>query len=83
MTGQTLRVAAGGSMKSLGWTVRIENTGSEPLHFLVILSHEEPLTIELSETLAGIPNEVLAKVLGMSESALGELPTEAVTIGAV
>jgi oxalate decarboxylase/phosphoglucose isomerase-like protein (cupin superfamily) len=60
----------------------IENKGSEPLHFLVVLSHEEPLTIELSETLAGVPNEVLAKVLAMSESALEGLPSEAVTIGA-
>jgi oxalate decarboxylase/phosphoglucose isomerase-like protein (cupin superfamily) len=61
----------------------IENTGDVPLHFLVVLSHEEPLTIELSETVAGLPREVLRKVLGLSESALDQLPSEAVTIGAM
>ena len=52
------------------------------MHFLVVLSDEEPLTIELSETLAGVPRETLSKVLGLSEEALSELPDEAVTIGA-
>jgi oxalate decarboxylase/phosphoglucose isomerase-like protein (cupin superfamily) len=61
----------------------IESTGDEPLHFLVVLSHEEPMTIELSETLAGLPREVLKTVLGLSDSALDELPTETVTIGAL
>jgi oxalate decarboxylase len=61
----------------------IANTGDEPLHFLVVLSHEEPLTIELSETLAGLPREVLRTVLGLEESALDALPSEAVTIGAL
>jgi oxalate decarboxylase len=60
----------------------IENTGRDDMHFLVVLSHEEPLTIELSETLAGVPRDVLAKVLGLSDSALSELPEKAVTIGA-
>jgi oxalate decarboxylase/phosphoglucose isomerase-like protein (cupin superfamily) len=61
----------------------IENTGDARLHFLVVLSHEEPLTIELSETLAGLPRSVASKVLGLSEEALAALPTEAVTIGAM
>jgi oxalate decarboxylase/phosphoglucose isomerase-like protein (cupin superfamily) len=60
----------------------IENTGDDDMHFLVVLSDEEPLTIELSETLAGVPNDVLSKVLGLSEGALSELPEKAVTIGA-
>jgi oxalate decarboxylase/phosphoglucose isomerase-like protein (cupin superfamily) len=60
----------------------IENTGPDQLHFLVVLSNEEPLTIELSETVAGLPREVARKVLGLSDAGLDELPTEAVTIGA-
>jgi hypothetical protein len=42
----------------------------------------KPLTIELSETVAGLPREVARKVLGLSDAGLDELPTEAVTIGA-
>jgi len=61
----------------------IENTGDKPLHFLVVLSHEEPLTIELSETLAGLPRDVAQKVLGLSDEALEGLPQETVTIGAL
>lgn len=61
----------------------IENTGSEPLHFLVVLSHEEPLTIELSETIAGLPRAVITKVLGLSDDEVDRLPTEAVTIGSM
>jgi oxalate decarboxylase/phosphoglucose isomerase-like protein (cupin superfamily) len=61
----------------------IANTGEEPLHFLVVLSHEEPLTIELSETLAGLPRDVLRTVLGLDDEALDALPSEAVTIGAL
>lgn len=60
----------------------IENMGKGPLHFLVILSHEEPETIELSEILAGVPKETLAKALGLPIKLLEALPAQAVTIGA-
>jgi len=33
----------------------IENTGLQPLHFLLTLSHAEPQTIELSAMVAGAP----------------------------
>lgn len=60
----------------------IENVGSSELHFLVILSHEIPETIELSETLSGVPAKTLSASLGVSEKLLEELPKKAVTIGA-
>jgi oxalate decarboxylase/phosphoglucose isomerase-like protein (cupin superfamily) len=59
----------------------IENTGDSELHFLVVLSHAEPETIELSEMLGEIPRSTLAKVLHISEELLEGIPTEAVTIG--
>lgn len=65
-----------------GFVHWIENTGDERLHFLVVLSHEEPQTIELSETLAGVPDGVLAKVLGADQETLAALPKKAVVIGA-
>jgi oxalate decarboxylase len=65
-----------------GYVHWIENAGSAQLHFLVILSHEMPETIELSETLTGVPNKTLATTLGVSERLLGELPKKTVTIGA-
>ena len=65
-----------------GYVHWIQNTGSGQLHFLVILSHENPETIELSETLSGVPLKTLAASLGVSEKSLEELPKKAVTIGA-
>jgi oxalate decarboxylase/phosphoglucose isomerase-like protein (cupin superfamily) len=65
-----------------GYIHWIQNTGSSQLHFLVILSHELPETIELSETLSGVPRATLAATLGVSEQLLEELPKQAVTIGA-
>jgi len=62
---------------SIHW---IENVGEDLLHFLVVLSHEEPETIELSEILSGVPTETLSK-LGISPELLAELPTSTVTIG--
>jgi oxalate decarboxylase/phosphoglucose isomerase-like protein (cupin superfamily) len=64
-----------------GYAHWIENVGAESLHFLVILSDEEPETIELSEMLSGVPKETLAKVLGVSEEILGSMPEQTVTIG--
>jgi oxalate decarboxylase/phosphoglucose isomerase-like protein (cupin superfamily) len=60
----------------------IENIGDSELRFLVVLSHEEPETLELSEALAGIPRNVLEATLGLEGAPLDDLPREAVVIGA-
>jgi len=65
-----------------GYVHWIQNTGRSNLHFLVILSHELPETIELSETLNGVPGKTLATTLGVSEKLFEELPKTTVTIGA-
>jgi len=65
-----------------GYVHWIENIGSGQLHFLVILSHEIPETIELSETLSGVPKKTLSASLGISDQFLEKLPEKAVTIGA-
>jgi len=65
-----------------GYIHWIENIGSSQLHFLVILSHELPETIELSETLSGVPTKTLSTSLGIPEESFGKLPQKAVTIGA-
>jgi oxalate decarboxylase/phosphoglucose isomerase-like protein (cupin superfamily) len=65
-----------------GYVHWIENAGSGQLHFLVILSHEMPETIELSETLTGVPDKTLSTTLGISDKLLKELPKKTVTIGA-
>lgn len=59
----------------------IENRGDEPLSFLVVLSHEQPLTVELSEMLAGVPNETLAKMYEVSPSVFERIPAKTVVIG--
>lgn len=65
-----------------GYIHWIENVGSGQLHFLVILSHEMPETIELSETLTGVPEKTLSTTLGVPERLLQDLPKKTVTIGA-
>lgn len=64
-----------------GYLHWIENTGKDNLHFLVVLSNEEPLTIELSEMLSGIPKETLTRAYGVSKAFFDELPKKTVTIG--
>jgi oxalate decarboxylase/phosphoglucose isomerase-like protein (cupin superfamily) len=59
----------------------IENTGDEPLHFLLVLNHEAPETIELSEILAATPNDSLSRLFGMTETAMAAVPTQARVIG--
>lgn len=65
-----------------GYIHWIENVGNDTLNFLVVLSHEQPETIELSETLIGVPSSTLAAALGVPPELIGALPKEAVTIGA-
>jgi oxalate decarboxylase len=78
---QYLKLKAGDiSFVPKGYIHWIENDGKIDLHFLVILSHEEPETIELSETLIGVPKSTLSKVLNLSEKFLEEMPKKTVTI---
>lgn len=66
-----------------GYLHWIENTGTEPLSFLVVLSHEEPLTIELSEMISGVPNATLGNMYATSERIFAEIPDRTVVIGGV
>ncbi|MET0397022.1 MAG: ferritin-like domain-containing protein [Longimicrobiaceae bacterium] len=59
----------------------IENTGDEQLEFLLILNHEAPQTIELSEMLAATPNPTLETTFSLSKEAVEALPVRAVVIG--
>jgi oxalate decarboxylase/phosphoglucose isomerase-like protein (cupin superfamily) len=59
----------------------IENTGPDDLSFLVILSHEEPETIELSEMLSGVPGETLENVFGVGKDFFKPLSGKPITIG--
>jgi oxalate decarboxylase/phosphoglucose isomerase-like protein (cupin superfamily) len=65
-----------------GYLHWIENVGEDELRFLVVLSHEEPLTIELSEMLAGVPRETLAKSLEVPIEALERMPEQRIMIAA-
>jgi oxalate decarboxylase/phosphoglucose isomerase-like protein (cupin superfamily) len=57
-----------------GYLHWIENVGKEPLHFLVILSHEEPETIELSEMVAGVSPQNIKQLFGVEAEAFGKIP---------
>ena len=57
-----------------GYLHWIENVGKNPLHFLVILSHEEPETIELSEMIAGVSPHNIKQLFGVEAEALGKIP---------
>jgi hypothetical protein len=46
-----------------------------------VLSHELPETIELSETLTGVPPDTLASIFGLTHDVVAQLPKKAVTIG--
>ena len=52
----------------------INNSGEEPLHMILITSHEDPETIELSQMLAGIPNENLSTIFGIDKSVFEQIP---------
>jgi oxalate decarboxylase/phosphoglucose isomerase-like protein (cupin superfamily) len=57
-----------------GYLHWIENTGKSNLRFLVILSDEEPETIELSEMVAGVPNNNIKQLFGVDAEAFGKIP---------
>jgi oxalate decarboxylase/phosphoglucose isomerase-like protein (cupin superfamily) len=64
-----------------GYLHWIENTGEGPLHFQVVLSHERPETIEISEMLSGVPKETLAKVYGIPAEVFQKIPNKTIVIG--
>lgn len=57
-----------------GYLHWIENTSDKILHFLVILSHEEPETIELSEMMSGVTPPNVKKLFGVDAKDFGEIP---------
>jgi oxalate decarboxylase/phosphoglucose isomerase-like protein (cupin superfamily) len=64
-----------------GYLHWIENRGKDRLDFLVILSHEEPETIELSEMLRGVSGDTLAKLFGVAPDAFASIPETGIKIG--
>jgi oxalate decarboxylase/phosphoglucose isomerase-like protein (cupin superfamily) len=56
-----------------GYLHWIKNIGSSELEFLVVLSHEEPQTIELSEMLRGVPPGDIKKMYGIEEVTLQKI----------
>ncbi len=63
-----------------GYLHWIQNTGDTRLHFLVVLSHEEPETLELSEMLVGVPKDALAAMYNLPQNVVKALPAKTVTI---
>lgn len=59
----------------------IENTGSGDLHFLVMLTNEKPLTIELSEMLRGVPKDTLMNCYDVSKTFVDNIPKKTVVVG--
>ncbi|PGU19082.1 cupin domain-containing protein [Bacillus thuringiensis] len=64
-----------------GYLHWIENTGSETLSFLLLLSHEEPQTIELSDMLKDVPNSTLANMYDVSKSIFDAIPNRTIIVG--
>jgi oxalate decarboxylase len=61
-----------------GYVHWIKNLDKTPLEFLVVLSHEEPETIEVSEILRGIPRDDMFKMYGIDDKTIGKLPNGSV-----
>ncbi len=57
-----------------GYLHWIENIGDKPLKFLVVLSNEEPETIELSEMVAGVPGATIKQLFGLSPETFKDIP---------
>ena len=64
-----------------GYLHWIENMGNGQLHFQVVLSHERPETVELSEMLSGVPKDSLSKVFGIPKEVFQNIPEKTVVIG--
>lgn len=63
-----------------GYLHWIENASDKELHFLVVLSHEEPETIELSEMLAGVNEDTLKKLFGFGAATFQNVPKSGIRI---
>lgn len=57
-----------------GYLHWIKNVGSGPLEFLVVLSHEEPETLEMSEMMKGVPEADMSKMYGFDAKSLAGIP---------
>jgi len=78
---QYLNLTAGDiSFVPQGYLHWIENTSPGSLDFLVVLSHEEPETIELSSMLRGIPGPTLQHLYGLAPDTFTGLPAVGLTI---
>lgn len=78
---QYLDLSAGDiSFVPQGYLHWIENTSGKDLHFLVVLSHEEPETIELSEMLAGVTDDTLKKLFGFPAASFSNIPKTGIRI---
>ncbi len=64
-----------------GYLHWIENTGNTPLRFLVVLSHEEPETVELSDMLSGIPSKTFGSMFNIDPKIVDKHFKESVLIG--
>lgn len=62
------------SFVPLGHLHWIENRGTERLNMLIVLSHEEPLTIEMSDMLSGVPNATLANLYDVPVAVFDAIP---------
>jgi oxalate decarboxylase/phosphoglucose isomerase-like protein (cupin superfamily) len=56
-----------------GYLHWVKNVGTADLEFLVVLSHEEPQTLELSEMLRGVPSPDMHKMFGIEEVMLQKI----------
>jgi oxalate decarboxylase/phosphoglucose isomerase-like protein (cupin superfamily) len=63
-----------------GYLHWIQNVGGTDLKFLVVLSHEEPETIELSEMMSGIPGETINQLFGLPVNAFKDIPKRGIKI---
>lgn len=57
-----------------GYLHWIDNVGDNRLKFLVVLSHEEPETIELSAMLAGVSGSTITQLFGLPASTFRNIP---------
>ena len=73
---QYLELSAGDiSFVPQGYLHWIHNIGDGSLKFLVVLSHEEPETIELSEMCAGVPGATITQLFGLPADTFKHIPS--------
>jgi oxalate decarboxylase len=60
----------------IGTIYYIRNTGSEVLHMLVAFTHQQPESLNLSDTLGDLPRPLLAQTFGLSVQDFPALPQQ-------